>query len=119
MDESFSNSTPPGTIYQWAWDFDDPMSGANNTSILQNPTHTFMSGKASYNVSLIATDNLHDCQSSADIRAVAVNPPIPVDFSYNNNVCLDQLHNRSDRITADSFYMALGFWRRTNFAHRG
>jgi len=93
VDESYSNSTPTGTIYQWAWNFDDPLSGAANTSNLQNPQHTFMSGKASYNVTLVVTDNIHDCQSSPDIRPVPINTPIPVEFSYNNNVCIDNTVN--------------------------
>jgi len=36
------------------WNFGDPASGANNTSTLTNPTHTF-SGPGSYLVTLIAT----------------------------------------------------------------
>lgn len=37
-----------------AWDFGDPASGANNTSMLANPTHTF-SGPGNYTVTLLAT----------------------------------------------------------------
>lgn len=37
--------------YKWFWDFGDPASGANNTSILKNPKHRF-SGPGTYNVSL-------------------------------------------------------------------
>jgi gliding motility-associated-like protein len=36
------------------WDFDDPASGANNTSTLANPTHTF-SGPRQYNVTVMAS----------------------------------------------------------------
>lgn len=32
---------PPGGITSWSWDFGDPASGANNTSTLQNPSHTY------------------------------------------------------------------------------
>lgn len=39
---------------QLSWDFGDPASGANNTSTLANPTHTF-SGPGSYSVTLTAT----------------------------------------------------------------
>ncbi len=35
----------------WTWDFDDPSSGADNTSNLENPVHTF-SGPGDYNVTL-------------------------------------------------------------------
>jgi len=30
-----------GGVNEWFWDFGDPASGPNNTSTLQNPTHTF------------------------------------------------------------------------------
>jgi gliding motility-associated-like protein len=35
---------PGESIAGWYWDFDDPASGADNTSTLQNPTHIFSSG---------------------------------------------------------------------------
>jgi hypothetical protein len=31
----------PGDVLSWSWDFGDPPSGINNTSTLQNPTHTY------------------------------------------------------------------------------
>jgi PKD repeat protein len=39
----------------WLWNFNDAGSGANNTSTLQNPTHTFSSA-GTYTVSLTATN---------------------------------------------------------------
>jgi PKD repeat protein len=39
----------------WAWDFGDPSSGNNNTSILQNPTHLFTL-PGNYLMSLTATN---------------------------------------------------------------
>jgi len=38
----------------WLWDFNDLASGANNTSTLQNPTHTFSSA-GTFNVTLTTT----------------------------------------------------------------
>jgi PKD repeat protein len=32
-----------GNISNWVWDFFDPTTGTNNSSSLQNPTHTYMS----------------------------------------------------------------------------
>ncbi|MEI6888655.1 MAG: PKD domain-containing protein [Bacteroidota bacterium] len=93
VDQSYANTTPPGTIYQWLWTFDDPLSGAANTSNLQNPTHTFKSGKTSYNVTLQSWENLENCPSPVKTINVPINAPIPVEFSYNNNVCLDQAVN--------------------------
>lgn len=49
-DTSSANNT---SIVTWQWNFDDPASGANNTSTLQNPTHIFTTG-GTYNVTLIA-----------------------------------------------------------------
>lgn len=40
------------TLAMLVWDFDDPLSGANNISYLVNPTHNF-SGNGTYNVKLI------------------------------------------------------------------
>ncbi|MEI7425286.1 MAG: PKD domain-containing protein, partial [Candidatus Staskawiczbacteria bacterium] len=99
-DASFANSTPAGTIYKWAWDFGDPASGPSNTSTIANPTHTFTSGIASFNVSLIVWENLQDCPSPATPITVNINTPIPVTFSNNNNVCIDQTVNfTTDPIT--------------------
>ncbi|MCX6281325.1 MAG: PKD domain-containing protein [Bacteroidetes bacterium] len=93
VDQSYPNSTPPGTIYQWLWTFDDPLSGPANTSNLQNPTHTFKSGKVSYNVTLQVWENLQNCPSPVKMLNVPINTPIPVTFSSNNNVCVDQSVN--------------------------
>jgi PKD repeat protein len=54
-----SNSTPPSGL-TYSWNFNDPASGSNNTSNLQNPTHIFQqniigNGIMSYNVSLTVT----------------------------------------------------------------
>ena len=95
QDESFSNATPPGSIYQWAWNFDDPASGPNNTSALQNPNHVFLGNKTSYNVTLQAWDNLQNCPSQVKQISVTINEPIQVEFSYSNDVCVDQTANFS------------------------
>jgi len=94
IDASYSNSTPPGNIYKWEWDFGDPGSGPENQSLQQNPTHTFNvtgTNPTTYTVRLIVTDNVNDCKDTIT-HPVIVNPPIPVDFTImNNNACLDQL----------------------------
>lgn len=35
------STSNPGDLLMWNWDFGDPPSGINNTSTLQNPTHTY------------------------------------------------------------------------------
>ncbi|MFT3981305.1 MAG: PKD domain-containing protein [Ferruginibacter sp.] len=51
-----STATSPATITAWQWTFGDPGSGANNTSAVQNPQHTY-SAVGNYNVRLIATNS--------------------------------------------------------------
>lgn len=68
-----------GPIILWAWDFGDPPSGPNNTSALQNPTHTFTSS-GSFNVRLIVTNA--NGQEDTIIQQVDVLPlPVP-GFTY-------------------------------------
>jgi len=45
-----------GTITAWAWNFGDPASGINNTSSLQNPSHTF-SSPGTYVVTLLVIND--------------------------------------------------------------
>jgi len=92
IDASYSNSTPPGSIYKWEWNFGDPGSGPTNISNLQNPDHTFSAAGTSFDVRLIVTDNLNDCKDTIT-HTVIVNPVIPVDFTFNDNVCFGQMAN--------------------------
>ncbi|MDD2963502.1 MAG: PKD domain-containing protein [Bacteroidales bacterium] len=48
-----------GSITSFAWNFDDPMSGLNNLSTAENPTHLF-SAPGLFDVQLQTTDS-HDC----------------------------------------------------------
>lgn len=45
-------------IVSWEWHFDDPDSGADSVSTSQNPNHTFVTNKTSFNVKLAVTDAL-------------------------------------------------------------
>ncbi len=47
----------PGLIQSWLWNFDDPGSGVNNTSNIQNPSHAFANA-GNYQVTLTVTDTL-------------------------------------------------------------
>ena len=64
------------------WDFGDPASGANNTSTLTNPTHTF-SGRGSYSIILTATgpDNAQSVSLPQTINILDVTIPVII----NNN----------------------------------
>jgi len=54
----FTDLTDPngGTITGWDWNFGDPASGTNNTSALQNPTHSYKDA-GTFTVTLLATNN--------------------------------------------------------------
>ena len=67
------NSNPlVGTLTNWAWNFGDPGSGANNTSTLQNPTHTF-STAGNYTVSLNVITSNFCTNAAAFTRIVTIN----------------------------------------------
>ena len=40
---TFANTSTGTDPLTYAWDFGDPGSGANNTSVLENPSHTYVS----------------------------------------------------------------------------
>lgn len=75
-----------GTIVGWTWNFGDPGSGANNTSTLQNPSHTF-SGWGNYNVTLFVTTS-NGCKSTFLTIPVFVNPQPKPNFSTPPSSCL-------------------------------
>ncbi len=75
-DQSFTYNS---MITTWLWNFDDPPSGGNNTSSLQNPSHLFTTA-GTYNVMLIITD-LNGCQDSIVHPVQVFDKPVP-DFSF-------------------------------------
>lgn len=81
-DASTANS---GTVTGWSWNFGDPASGANNTSLLQNPTHIFATA-GSYTVTLTVT-NSKGCASILFSTPVTVNVNPVADFSVTN-ICI-------------------------------
>ncbi|MFN3404690.1 MAG: PKD domain-containing protein [Cytophagaceae bacterium] len=80
IDKSF---TGLGNIIKWSWNFGDPASGANNTSTLQNPTHTFTAVK-SYQVKLTVEDDKGCVQSYTQILKVC---DIPQPDFYQLDSC--------------------------------
>ncbi len=78
-----SKVTAPDNIQSWSWNFGDPPSGASNTSILQNPQHTF-SAVGSFNVQLVATSN-NGCKDTI-VQPVFINGSFPLaNFNFINN----------------------------------
>ena len=74
-----------GSISTWAWNFNDPASGASNTSALQNPTHVF-SAAGIYNVTLTVT-NSKNCVSAVFTKTITINP-LPVANFTHLQACL-------------------------------
>jgi PKD repeat protein len=74
-----------GTILSWQWNFDDPATGINNTSSLENPMHLFSSFGV-YEVSLTIT-NINGCTNTI-ITTVTVAQEPPLDFIFTN-ACLE------------------------------
>ena len=69
----------PDNIQSWQWNFGDPPSGAANTSVLQNPQHSY-TAVGSYNVELIATSN-KGCTDTL-VQPLFINGSFPIaDFN--------------------------------------
>lgn len=79
-------------IAVWEWNFDDPGSGVQNTSFLQNPYHLF-SASGTHNVRLIVT-NVNGC-SDTIIKAVAINA-MPVANFDADTACAGNLTQFTD-----------------------
>ncbi len=70
-----------GSLIQgWFWQFGDPMSGVNNTSSLQNPTHMYAQS-GTYYVSLMVTSNT-GCQHTS-VDTIVIAPAPTLDFFIN------------------------------------
>ena len=71
-------NTSTGTGLSYSWNFDDPASGANNTSAVTNPVHNFIgtpgTGTQVFNVKLIVTSSA-GCKDSLTLPVTAVQRP--------------------------------------------
>ena len=74
-----------GVVNSWAWNFNDPSSGAANTSTLQNPTHVF-SNLGTYNVTLVVTND-KGCTSIPFIKPITIHA-LPNAGFISPEVCL-------------------------------
>jgi len=63
-----------GALSTWNWDFDDPASGSNNTSILQDPEHIF-SNSGIFDVQLIVT-NVNTCKDTITKQVTIGDAPV-------------------------------------------
>ncbi len=68
------NFQGPAGAYTYLWNFNDPISGTNNTSVLQNPSHIFNTygcGTTTYNVTLTVTNSC-GCSTTSLPQAVTI-----------------------------------------------
>jgi len=95
-----SNGMGNNVIY-WHWNFDDPASGAFNTSIEENPWHIF-SGTGTYNVQLIATTS-GGCTDSIS-KPVFFDAQPDVGFLFDT-VCLGNPTHFTDTSTGSNLVL--------------
>ncbi|MDP4281791.1 MAG: PKD domain-containing protein [Bacteroidota bacterium] len=102
-DNSTANAS---SISSWNWDFGDPGSGTNNTSTLQNPTHSF-SSTGNFSVTLTVT-NSNGCADDT-IITVNVNPKPVAMFSASTS-CINSPTLFTDLSTAPGSSIASWLW---------
>jgi gliding motility-associated-like protein len=77
-------------IISWSWDFNDPTTGANNFSTLQNPVHVF-SGTGSYTIQLVVTSDLSCVSDTAWFTLVNITQlPVYPNAGNDTSICLLQ-----------------------------
>ncbi|HEX8608237.1 MAG TPA: PKD domain-containing protein, partial [Pedobacter sp.] len=65
-----TSSVTNGSINEWMWNFGDPMSGVNDTSTMENPSHTYSAG--TYTVTQIVSSTF-GCTDTAT-NSITFNP---------------------------------------------
>ena len=93
-------------IIKWYWDFDDPASGTNNNSTLQNPLHAFTTG-GTFNVNLTVT-NATGCIDSIT-KSVAVNDAPVANFTADT-ACMTFPTQFTDASTTSSGTIVGWLW---------
>jgi PKD repeat protein len=91
-----SQANGGGNITQWHWNFGDPASGSSNTTTSQNPSHTFMGGAGSYNVTEIVY-NASGCSDTVSQTVTIIAQPL-ANFTADT-VCLGTLTTFTDQST--------------------
>jgi len=79
-DLSQANSGP--SIVNWSWNFGDPSSTGNNTSILKNPSHVFNTA-GTYKV-LLQVENSSGCTDTVS-KSILINPKPTADFDWSGS----------------------------------
>ena len=81
LEVNFTDLSTPD-IASWQWHFGDPLSGINNTSTQQNPTHLYQN-PGTYNVILMTT-TIFGCEGSLTLTNFVNVYPLPIaDFTFH------------------------------------
>ncbi|NPD48291.1 PKD domain-containing protein, partial [Lentimicrobium sp. S6] len=104
----FSDFSNPNetNIIAWYWNFDDPGSGSNNVSFVQNPTHKF-SQTGAYHVSLTVS-NEQLCSDTIVKQVLYTTQPLP-DFSFDT-VCFGDTTHFTDITATEAQSILLWEW---------
>ena len=104
-----SQANGGGQIIGRVWNFGDPTSGANNSSTLQNPSHTYAQ-PGNYTVLLTVTTS-NSCQDTVT-KVITIAPAPVVDFVASNGCSNDTIQFTSstfvDITTTLSWYWQFG-----------
>ena len=111
---TFNNqsSSPDGQTLTYLWNFDDPASGANNTSTAVNPTHKFTDYNL-HNVTLTVT-GATNCPITYTLpyRVRGFVPAISFTVANEANLCVQNAVSLTNNmnVTADSVYRIDMYW---------
>ncbi len=81
-DITFTNTTTGPAVLSYLWDFGD-----GNTSVLQNPTHTYITG-GSFIVTLIATSSAGCTDTARNTLPIIIGGTI-TSFTVSSNICVN------------------------------
>lgn len=108
------SSVTPGAISSWSWNFDDPASGAANTSGIQDPTHVF-TAVGNFNVLLTVTSN-NGCQNLTTLQAVVLFPPVAA-FSFSDTCVNSTVQFTDQSVNAINWNWTFGDGGTSNLQH--
>ncbi len=84
-----SQTNGGGQITNWEWVFGDPLSGIANTSVLQNPSHTYTL-PGTYTILLTVTTS-NSCIDTTS-RVITITPAPLIDFTFNEGCANDTIN---------------------------
>jgi gliding motility-associated-like protein len=95
--------------FRYLWNFDDPLSGSNNTSTQKTPTH-FYTNTGPFNVKLHVTSN-GGCVKDTIIPVNTIHPQPLINFGISKtDVCLDDAVFLTDSTITTDGYINYWYW---------